>query len=430
MNKTDKDKESLYSHERTRDEVDMIIYQLFVEEPFLGNVAMYLWKKEDNACPTAYVTCKKIGGLLLGYNLDFMSKLKRSHIRGVLLHEVYHLVLMHILGRQPVNPNEWMCWNIACDLVVNWFVAHQKNQEIDPNLVLPSFALYPGKTPENCEDEKLAKLIASFPGNMAAEWYFGKLKEFVENQEKKIPGYNFVGVPTLDDHNAWGDVAELPEEEQQILRQRVENILQDSMDKAMTTNWGSTPASLQKTLEKLLKKEVNWRAIIKMFFGRARTTTYTSTVRRLNRRCPIILPGNKKNTKAKFAFFIDQSGSMSDKNVAVGFSEVSALSGLTEIDVYNFDTEVDVDSHKVWKSGKNHPWGRTRCGGTDFNAVRNFVALPENINRWTGVVIYTDGYASGMAAMPPGVKVLWVITPEGSTNVLDPRDLVVQLTGV
>lgn len=338
---------------------------------------------------------------------------------------------MHILGRQPANKNEWMCWNIACDLVVNWFVSHEAgNKVVDPNIYLPSFALYPGKIPENCEDVKLAKLIESFPGDKEAEWYFGQLKDFVQKQQGSNPGYSIGGVETLDDHDSWGEIEDLPEADQEILRQRVEGILRDSVEKANSDNWGSTPSSMQKTLEKLLKKEVNWRAIVKMFFGKARTTTYTSTVRRLNRRCPIVLPGTKKQTKAKFAFFIDQSGSMSDKDVGTGFSEVSSLSGLTELDVYNFDTEVDESSHKVWKSGKSHPWGRTRCGGTDFNAVRNFVALPENINRWTGVVIYTDGYASNMAAMPPGIKVLWVITPTGSTNAIDPRDLVVQLTGV
>lgn len=141
---------------------------------------------------------------------------------------------------------------------------------------------------------------------------------------------------------------------------------------------------------------------------------------------PGVLPGVKRGTIARFAAFIDQSGSMSDDDVALAFAEVEGASKETEIDVYNFDTEIDESSHKVWKRGKKFPWGRTRCGGTDFNAVASFVNTQRNRSRWSGVIILTDGYAPVMGQVS-GAKVLWVITPGGTVNVTRPGDLIVQL---
>lgn len=420
-----------YNLQRTMDEIDQSLFKLYTEEPLLGMVGLYLGKYADFKCKTAYVMCDKTHNLRLGFSPEFMSTLPANHKLGVLKHEYYHVIFMHILGRQPTDKNEWQCWNIAADLVVNYFVAHESpTKPCDPDKFLPSFALFPGRFPEKCEDEALGNLIKSLPVAQSAEWYFEKLKNFVvQQQQSGNPSYVIgSGGETLDDHSEWGEV---DGEMEEVIRQRVEGILQEAINNAQTKNsWGSVPTEMQEILQKLMAREVDWRSIVRQFFGRARSTTFTSTVRRLNRRCPIILPGSKKKTHAKFAFFIDQSGSMSNEDVAVGFSEVSSLSGLTELDVYNFDTEVDEASHKVWKSGKVHDWGRTRCGGTDFNAVREFVARPENLKRWTGVVIYTDGYAAALAQMPPGIRVLWVITPGGSAEIVREGDLVVKLTGI
>ena len=117
---------------------------------------------------------------------------------------------------------------------------------------------------------------------------------------------------------------------------------------------------------------------------------------------------------------------MSDEDVALAFAEVEGASKETTIDVYNFDTEIDEDSHKIWNRGKKFPWGRTRCGGTSFNAVADFVNSDKNRGKWSGVVILTDGYAEEMGSIR-GSKVLWIITPTGTVNAARPGDLIVQL---
>ena len=65
-------------------------------------------------------------------------------------------------------------------------------------------------------------------------------------------------------------------------------------------------------------------------------------------------------------------------------------------------------------------------GGTNFDAVAKFVNSPENAGRWSGICILTDGYAPVMGAVR-SAKVLWVITPGGTTGITRPGDLIVQL---
>ena len=414
--------------QQAHDDMERDLLTVFTEEPLLGTIGLYITKRADPTVPTAYVTVDKNMNITMEYNLEFMGGLTSPHRKGVIRHEYYHLLALHIFGRMPTDPTEWTVWNWAVDLVVDYYVSHEAGGAVNPDKHLPDFVLFPGRRPKNCDSKELGDLFESFPVDKDAEWYFERLKKFADKRKGGGMPQIGEGQGTLDDHSKWG--AGTPEE-REILNQRIEGMIQEGMRRAQeVNNWGSVPASMQAILAKMFSREVDWKTIVRQFFGRARATRFTSTVRRLNRRQPYVLPGTKRKTKAEFAFFIDQSGSMSDDDVRKGFANVTALSGETTVDCYNFDTEVDIASHKVWKCGKEHPWSRTRSGGTDFDCVRRFVSRPENVKKWTGIVIFTDGYAAALGAMPGNVKVLWVITPGGSTGVVREGDLVVQLKNI
>jgi len=119
---------------------------------------------------------------------------------------------------------------------------------------------------------------------------------------------------------------------------------------------------------------------------------------------------------------------MSDDDIAMLFGELEGLSNLTEIDIYHFDTELDESSHQVWKRGSPYPNPeRTRCGGTDFQCVANFMNNPRRRGKWSGAIILTDGYAPEMGTTP-GTKVLWVITETGTMTAVRTGDLAVQMS--
>jgi predicted metal-dependent peptidase len=388
--------------------------QVYMHEPFLGGVSMEISKVADPECMTAYVGIRKdTQELVLGYNPYFFRSLTPTEREGVIIHELYHVVLQHLFERNVTDKNYAMAWNIGTDLAINSIIGH---------LRLPSMALIPGRIPSRMKQKRLIDFIKNVKPLQASEFYFEGVKEILEQMENDGEGMD--GEGTLDDHSGWGD---LPDNVKDQIKDKVRGMLQNAVNRADSKNsWGTVPASMQAEIRKGLTHEINWRAIIKMFFGTARSMLRISTIKKISRKLPGILPGVKRGTTARFAFFIDQSGSMSDEDVALAFTEVEGASKESEIDVYNFDTEIDESSHKVWKRGRVFPWGRTRCGGTDFNAVARFVNEQRNYGKWSGICILTDGYAPTLGFVR-GAKVLWVITPSGTTNVTRPGDLIVQL---
>jgi predicted metal-dependent peptidase len=395
-------------------EFEQDFLQVYMHEPFLGGVSLGISKVVDPTCSTAYVGInKETQELIMGFNPYFFRSMQPHEREGVIIHELYHVVLQHLFERNVTDKKYAMAWNIGTDLAINSIIGH---------LRLPTMALIPGRIPSRAKEQRLIDFIKNVKPLQASEFYFEGVKKILDEMEENGEGTGDMG--TLDDHSGWG---ELPESVKDQIKDKVRGMLQNAVNRADSKNsWGTVPSAMQAEIRKGLQHEVDWRSILRMFFGIARSMQRISTIKKVSRKMPGILPGVKRGTMARFAFFIDQSGSMSDEDVALCFTEVEGACKETEIDVYNFDTEIDEDSHKVWKRGKKFPWGRTRCGGTDFNAVARFVNDKKNFGRWSGICILTDGYAPALGHVR-GAKVLWVITPSGTCEVTRPGDLIVQM---
>jgi len=403
-------------------EFDPDFTQLFLEESFLGGISIGVSKRADFSVPTAYVGVRRNGNnhdVVLGFNPSFMRKLNKLQRLGVIRHELYHLVFQHIFIRSIGDTRLSKLWNWATDLAINSIIGKDS---------LPTLCLIPGHRNIDPATGKpiegiYADFIANAPPMKASDWYFSELLKLMQENDHG-EGDLTIGVNgdigTMDDHSGWDDI---PEEVKEEIRERVREMVGNGAMRADQSNsWGNTPQEIQEWIRKMLSREIDWRNIVKSFFGRVRSQERNSTLKRINKKMPYIHPGVKRKFKSTFACFIDQSGSMSDKDIAMLFGEIEGLAKETEIDVYHFDTEIDVSSHTVWKKGKPFPKPhRTRCGGTDFNAVANFCNDSKNPS-WSGVVILTDGYAPVMGQIK-GAKVLWVITEGGSMDIVRPGDL-------
>lgn len=407
---------------------------LYTQEPFLGGVSILMTKTPNPEISTACVWIHpETFDMHMEYNPYFFRSMTSQQRIGILTHEIYHLVLNHVIQRRVSNPEDHSLWNVATDMAINSMIV-TSHAALKPEQILPDFVMLPGKDLPNVKFDELRKFIKNSPPLEASEYYFEGMKKILDEQKEKDKaegkgapsegGGYLVGLDSMDDHGQWG---ELPSGVQDQIRDKMEDTIRNAVNRANSSNkWGSVSAKMQALIEEMLRSTVNWRAILRSFFGRCRSVERTSTIKKVSRKLPFILPGVKRKQIAKFAFFIDQSGSMSDADVAGAFAEVEGASKESEIDVYNFDTEIDEDSHKVWKRGRKFAWGRTRCGGTDFNAVAKFVNNPKNLGKWSGICILTDGYAPNLG-MVKGARVLWVITPDGTDNATRPGDLIFRM---
>lgn len=411
-------------------EFDKDFYELFSVEPFLGQISADMTKVPDPNCKTAYVGIRKQNGsyeIILGYSPKFMRELSSNKRLGVLKHEIYHVIFQHIFHRMTASPENQRLQNWATDLAINSIIGKEN---------LPEFCLIPGVRPINSETgepvfDPYSDFVATAQTMQASDYYFEELLKIRQKEQEKNGGGNATisigspGMDTLDDHDGWADLD--PDVAEQ-LKDKLGNSIEKALKNASRDRrWGSVPQAIQDMIAKLYSNEVDWRSIIKNFIGRSRSMERHSTIKRINKKMPYIHPGVKRPTVANFACFLDQSGSMSDEDIAQLFGELQQLANLTTIDVFHFDTEIDTENKMVWSKGSANPKClRTRCGGTDFDAVANFLNSKENRGRYSGAIVLTDGYAPTMGYVFQ-TKILWVITEHGTLESVRPGDLVTQM---
>ena len=402
-----------------------VFLDLFRNEPFLGAVSMNITKIADTKQKTAYIGVRPNGNsyeIVMGFNPEFMSALTKEQQIGVIKHEIYHMVFQHIFSRSMGDTKYHILWNWATDLAINSIIGKEN---------LPNMVLIPGHKPIDPKtgksiDGPYAEYILNAPHKKASDLYFEDLKKIQEEQDDSDMTLAIgSGIGTMDGHDNWDS---LPEDVQEQIREKVREIMGDAaMQAQRTNNWGSVPQEIQSVISKLLSREIDWRSVLRNFIGRTRTLQRNSTIRKINKKLPYIQPGVRRPYVANFACFIDQSGSMSDEDISLMFGELESFSRETTLDVFHFDTEIDLNSKTVWKKGSSIPSPhRTRCGGTDFNSVADYCNNTENKGKYSGIIILTDGYAPTMKTIV-GSKVLWVITETGTLGPVRQGDLACQL---
>ena len=416
--------------------LDPHLINLMWSEPFFSKILRKVTKRKTDNIPTAGVLAKD-GQLQMWWNPKFLATLTPAQVKGLLKHECYHLIFEHTTTRRH-DPH--IIWNYATDLAINSLIPEEE---------LPEGGLIPGKafselTPEQKEKmgeesvaryERVSAKIESFPREMAAEWYFSHLQDVADDIQNEQQGQQGKpgepgdgegqgGMPgPMDDHDGWD---ELTDEERQLVKGKVKQALEEAVKDADSTGqWGSIPGSMRGKLRDLISKEIPWQSVLKKFCGMTRRANRSTNVKRLNRKYPGIHPGFQKGYTSSIAIYIDQSGSVDDAALSLFFGELRNLARQTNFTIFNFDTSVDEDSEREWTRSRTPGIERTRCGGTDFQAVTDHAN--KNSSRFDGYLILTDGEC--YEPTPSRLKRGYVICPGRELYFKAPkRDFVIQMT--
>ena len=344
-------------------------------------------------------------------------------------HEHFHLIFQHVTSRRR-DPHS--LWNIATDLAINSMIAR-----CDTLSRLPGSLLLPGllnkgpadpKLPKEVQEarEKFNKIIAALPAEQASEWYFNKIKQESEKQGyewgkkgMKVPGAPKPGdgesegdegwvLWPSDQHEGWDDI---PEELRDIVEGKIKHAMRKACEKAdgSPNGWGNVPSELREEIRAMAFGSVDWRQILKNWTGMRQAGGRCRSIKRIDRKYPLIHPGIKRARNPNILIAVDQSGSVDDGQLARIYGALDGCSKKCTFDLLPFDHTVAEDDLKTWKRNTKPTMMRVRGGGTSFDAVVEFVNRPENRNRWDGVIIATDGECSRPAASR--VKLAWLITP-------------------
>jgi len=421
--------------------LDEHIVDLLRDEPFFAALSRRMEKVPSKSVPTAGVRFNEERCRFeLFYNPDFMAEMRDldiKYVKGVLLHEFYHIMLLHVTSRMPQGKMTRK-WNIATDLAINSELSvfasggeSSTGYRIESSLLPLDKALIPTAGP-----------FADFAPHLSAEEYMALLPNNEEQDkgdgdgksdedgeptdgEGNSPGDNEgdgeseasdsegggapgdkPGSPSdngFDDHSDWGD-SEGTDERRKIAEERLKESIKEAYVEATSRGFGSVSAGMRRVIKEVITPKVNWRSVLRSFVKASQRADRTSTIKRLNRRYAYVHPGRKAKRQAKIAVSIDQSGSVSDAMLVVFYAELEKLAQIADFTIVPFDTEVVEDHIHVWKKGERHEKVRYRYGGTCFNAPTKWV----NEHKFDGHIVLTDMEAP--KPVPSKCQRIWMTT--------------------
>lgn len=450
--------------------------ELLWEEPFFGALSRRIQKIRTCDIPTAGVTIKEHGLIQMLWNPIFFWKTlegydtnkSRPKIRGLMKHELYHIIFEHVTHRRR---DPFVLWNAATDCAINSLIPRGELPDcglIPGELYIPEefkpkvdkkgiqettddgrpVYLTPDKKPYYAKEwspPPLLWLISNAPLGESSEWYMelflqdSKIQEAIEsakqtaekscstsnnksdNDQSKTNSsfnrsfnkaledelYGDGGAGQVDSHDLWDDMSD---EQRDVFRDYVRDIFRDCVREAESraNGWGTIPASVQTRLKKIISNIIDWRDLLNQFIGKSKSTKTTSSIKRINRRYPWIHPGRKRSYSAKPAIAIDQSGSMSDEWISLFFGELNNLGGVVEYDILPFDVEVDLKSIQHVRRGQVPNLERVRCGGTDFSVPIQYVN--QQVGVYDCLIIMTDGMCN--KPVKCDIPLVYVLAPD------------------
>jgi len=427
--------------ETTPFNLDEHIVDLLRDEPFFAALSRRMEKIASRSVPTAGVRFNEDRCRFeLFYNPDFMGEMRDldiKYVKGVLLHEFYHIMLLHVTSRMPQGKMTRK-WNIATDLAINSELSvFARDSESSTGYIVESSILpmdkaliptvgpfvdlephlsaeeYMTLLPDNDEQDKgdeegkgdedgdPTEGEGSSPGDNE-----GDGESSASDSDGDGPPSNKPGSPSdngFDDHSDWGD-SDGTDERRKIAEERLKDSIKEAFVEAQSKGFGSISQGMRRVIKEVITPKVNWRSVLRSFVKASQRADRTSTIKRLNRRYAYIHPGRKAKRQAKIAVSIDQSGSVSDAMLVVFYAELEKLAQIADFTIVPFDTEVVEDHIHVWKKGERHEKVRYRYGGTCFDAPTKWV----NEHKFDGHIVLTDMEAP--KPIPSKCQRIWMTT--------------------
>lgn len=178
----------------------------------------------------------------------------------------------------------------------------------------------------------------------------------------------------------------------------IKNFVDDN--KGSYKKWGRHTGDAMSSIIAANTPKISWKEIVRRFRNSIIDRIRIPSRMKVNRRYDLLNPGHRRKYRSKLAFFVDVSGSMSDKILQEGFAVINKVCEHASITYGTFDTEIKDIQTNFRKAKEFKVTGR---GGTDVNCVLEYAKQ----HKFDGVIIFSDMYFAA-PVKPVGVKVLWL----------------------
>jgi predicted metal-dependent peptidase len=346
-------------------------------------------------------------GTVLLYDPEFINKLPKEEVSGLLAHEIMHVVLLHPF-RLKKGYHDPQLSNIAMDYEINGYLDDYNKEYAAANRGDLPFPLPKGALIDHQYD------------GMAWEQIYEKLKQNPPPDNKGGKGNpqpGSQGPPQPGDFGKVTAPGEAGDPDDGKDPQGNPRPAKGEMDwqsivakaEAVAKMMGNLPGSFASRLDKLRRPEIPWAEYLARYFDSHAQDDYDA--RKPDRRYTgddIFLPTLYSECMGEIVVAIDTSGSVYGELFNRFMGEVDDVlarlrpakttllqcdTHITDVREYNPGDRVGVDFQM--KGG----------GGTDFRPVFDWIEK-SNVNPRV-LVFFTDGYGS-YPPRPPGYDVLWV----------------------
>jgi len=312
---------------------------------------------------------------------------------GILKHEMLHILNGHIARKED---RDHILFNYATDCAINQFIDrhHLPDKCIFPDNLLPT-----GTVPEKLTAEQYYELI------------YQQAKKSPKSLGGKGSSSNKGKGELLDDHSKWDE--SVGDEE---LRKDLTKDMIEKAGNATAKSRGNTPSAFSDWLElNTIKREVDWRQVLRNIVGNKRINT-RRTIQRQDRRLPNFewIKGRTKDRQFDLLVIADVSGSVDDEAFLRTMSEVQQICRLynTPVNLIQVDTEPSSPEKLTAQTRKLE---RKACGGTFLSPALQMAA--EHRLNYDAIIVTTDGELSERdveAFLNTNKRVIWLIEKTGT----------------
>lgn len=296
------------------------------------------------------------------WNPNWFDSLTLEERKGVLMHELWHIALLHgVRGENKQSKR----WNAACDFRIN------------SNLTLDGYTLPAGGLYDPYWDNP----------NWTEEQIYGYLPEDTEDEQ------------------LWG-TGNLSNTTDQV------TLVQNALLTAKFA--GTTPGNIEEVLKNFLKPKLNWKQILHKYLLDKLDPEWTWN--RPNKRysdiyLPSFLP--QEGRLITIAMFLDTSGSITEEQVQRFVSEVKYVQEVLQpekLHVVQFDTTIE--DEKVYTEYNHFNTIEVKGrGGTDYECIRQYILKYKP----TVSIIFTDLFAEPIDDVGKQ-ELIWIVTDNPEVN--------------
>ena len=364
------------------------LLRLRARAPFFATLALFARIRVRYDLPTAATDGRDVF-----WNPYFLRTLTTGEADAVLLHEVLHAALLHVVRRGTREPT---VWNIACDIVVNGIIAREaarQNHSAYAIFTLPQSAI---------RDTQLETLAVE-------EVYEILLKQGLKE------GW-VLEVPDLLEGEGDGEGGNDPAKKRAVLTAHW-RAAQARATTLARMGQGTLPIGMERELDALSPSQLDWRSRLWRYMVKT-PTDYAGFDRRFVGRGLYLESLDGEAVQVWVG--IDTSGSIGSDEMGAFLGEVQGiLRSYPHIKCDLFYCDAEAYGPYTLTSdttGADFP-KPVGGGGTSFvpffEAVETARSSDPNGDTTTTVCVYlTDGYGE-FPANPPPLDTLWIVSPGG-----------------